>query len=264
MSLVVGIIFKEDSKTYYFPSGPFHLKPRVTVIVKTERGLQFGKVVTTVSSSDKVPMVDHTQKIVRIASKKDYQEHRKNLKDAKAAVQDAKRLAVKHGLDMQMIDADFTFDRNQLLIRFMADNRVDFRELVKELASIYHTRIELRQIGVRDKARDAGGIGPCGRLLCCGTFLNDFDSVSINMAKNQNIALNPAKINGCCGRLLCCLKYEDDTYRDCRKCLPNVGSIVQTSCGSGKVVSVNVLKMTYCVDVVGNGIIEESVCHGSK
>ena len=157
---------------------------------------------------------------------------------------------------MMVLDASYTFDRNQLLFTFIADSRVDFRKLAKDLANIYKTRIELRQVGVRDKAKEIGGYGSCGRPLCCSKFLCDFDSVSINMAKNQNIALNPTKINGCCGRLLCCLKYEDECYKELNKNLPKVGKKVKTEKGEGKVISVDILKQKYRVSVPDNGIVE--------
>ena len=157
---------------------------------------------------------------------------------------------------MQIIDASYTFDKDQLVFRFLADNRVDFRTLAKELASIYRTRIELRQIGVRDKAKEIGGIGPCGRTFCCSKFLKEFESVSINLAKHQGIALNPSKINGVCGRLLCCLKYEDECYKECGKCVPNVGKKVSTPKGEGRVVSVDILKKKYVVNVPGVGNVE--------
>ena len=157
---------------------------------------------------------------------------------------------------MYIIDASYTLDRSQLFFRFMADERVDFRSLAKDLATIYKTRIELRQVGVRDKAKEVGGYGSCGRPLCCAKYLSDFDSVSINMAKNQNIALNPTKINGVCGRLLCCLKYEDECYKDLRQGLPKVGKKVQTEQGEGKVISIDVLKGTYRVNIPEVGIVE--------
>ena len=160
---------------------------------------------------------------------------------------------------MTIMDAFYTFDRSQLIFRFIADDRVDFRQLAKDLGSAFKTRIELRQVGIRDKAREIGGIGPCGRKLCCTTFLTDFDSVSINMAKNQSLALNPSKINGSCGRLLCCLKYEDDNYLDYKKGLPEVGSIVTIEAGKGKVVSVNLFKRKYNVFIEGTGIVTVEV-----
>jgi cell fate regulator YaaT (PSP1 superfamily) len=165
---------------------------------------------------------------------------------------------------MNLIDGSFTLDRKQLLFHFTADSRIDFRELAKELASLYRTRIELRQIGIRDKARVVGGIGPCGRALCCTNFLYNFDSVSINMAKNQNIALNPTKINGSCGRLLCCLIFENDTYLEAKKGLPEIGQIMETDNGFGKVISVDILARTYRVDVTDFGIVTVALEDGSN
>ena len=162
-------------------------------------------------------------------------------------------------LNMQLIDATYTFDRNQLLFHFLADARVDFRELAKKLANSYRTRIELRQIGVRDKAKMVGGIGPCGRFLCCSTFLTDFNSVSINMAKNQMLALNPTKINGICGRLLCCLNYEDDVYTELKKDLPSIGQVYKKNDVEGKVISINILKKTVTIETKNKTVVEVNV-----
>ena len=165
---------------------------------------------------------------------------------------------------MKIIDSSYTLNREQLLFHFLSDNRIDFRNLAKELASIYKTRIELRQVGVRDKAKNIGGMGMCGCTLCCSKFLNEFDSVSINMAKNQNLSLNPTKINGACGRLLCCLKYEDETYEELRKDLPKIGKIVETKQGKGKVVSLDVLKGTYNVEIENIGIVKVDINESNK
>ena len=231
---VVGVTLSDNGKIYYFYDNNLRLKKNLTVIVETEKGLQFGKVVCFVDP-EKVDNRIKYKKIIRISTKADYLQHLNNL------------------------DAFYTFDRRQLIFRFIADDRVDFRQLAKDLGSAFKTRIELRQIGIRDKAREIGGIGPCGRKLCCTTFLTDFDSVSINMAKNQSLALNPSKINGSCGRLLCCLKYEDDNYLDYKKGLPDVGSTVTTEAGKGKVVSVNLFKRKYNVFIEGNGIVTVEV-----
>ncbi len=256
---VIGVSFRDDGKIYYFLPGNINLKKNITVIVQTERGLQFGKVVTDVIQVEEknYPDIKH---IIRIASKKDYMNHIKNLKDAREALNKCKKMVEFDELPMQVIDAEFTFDRNQLIFKFIADNRIDFRDLVKKLASVYRTRIELRQVGVRDKAKEIGGIGVCGCKLCCSRFLKDLESVSINMAKNQNIALNPSKINGVCGRLLCCLKYEDECYKECRNCLPKIGDVVSTEKGNGTVVSLDVLQKKYKVDVKDIGLIEVSGC----
>lgn len=252
---VIGINFKENGKIYYFLPGKIYLKKNITVIVQTEYGLQFGRVVTDLVKVD-VKKFNNIKPIVRIASKNDYQEYLKNIKDAKKALIKCKEIVKKNNINMNIIDAEFTFDRSQLIFRFVSDTRVDFRDLAKKLASIYKTRIELRQVGVRDKAKEVGGIGVCGCKLCCARFLKDLEAVSINMAKNQNISLNPSKINGVCGRLLCCLKYEDDCYKDCRKCLPKVGDLVDTEKGKGIVVSLDILKQSYKVEVKDVGIIE--------
>ena len=253
---VVGITFENSKQIYYFNPKTYDLRRNVTVIVLTERGLQFGKVVLPPfiidDSKIKLPIKD----VVRISTKKDYLEYKKNLRDAQTALDKCKKLIEKLKLNMQVMDANFTFDRSQLLFRFISDNRVDFRQLAKELANIYKTRIELRQVGVRDKAKEIGGCGLCGRQLCCARFESDIDAISINMAKNQNISLNPNKINGVCGRLLCCLKYENDTYKEYRKELPNVGNIVDTPKGRGKVVSIDILNKKYRVDIKDVGIVE--------
>lgn len=253
---VVGVTLKEGGKVYYFSANNLTVKKNVTVIVDTERGLQFGKVVEPTVSINQSNIKGSLKEIVRIATKQDYLDHKQNIFDAQKALEKCKQIALKLNLPMQIMDANYTFTRDQLVFRFISDNRIDFRELVKELASIYKTRIELRQVGVRDKAREIGGIGPCGRQLCCSKYSYDFDSVSINMAKNQNIALNPSKINGSCGRLLCCLKYEDDLYAQNRKKLPNIGTRVQTENGEGIVTNLDIINLSYKVDVRDVGIVE--------
>ena len=214
---VVGVSFKKNGKIYYFLPNNLKLSKGKNVIVKTERGLQFGTIMleNTEINFDKIR--NSLSEVIRIASKKDYIQNQKNIEDSKNALRKCKKLVKEYNLNMMIMDANYTFDRGQLLFTFLSDVRIDFRKIAKELASIYKTRIELRQIGVRDKAKEIGGYGSCGRPLCCSKFLCDFDSVSINMAKNQNIALNPTKINGACGRLLCCLKYEDEYYKECSK-----------------------------------------------
>lgn len=252
----VGIIFDTKGRIQYFSSNHLKLKKNVTVVVETDRGIQFGKVIKESFFLDeknvKVPM----KKVIRIATKQDYFSNKKNRKDEKFALKKCREIVQKENLGMQIIDCSYTLDRTQLLFRFLAETRVDFRSLAKALASIYKTRIELRQIGVRDKAKEIGGLGPCGRPLCCSCFMNDFASVSINMAKNQNISLNQTKINGSCGRLLCCLKYEDEDYQKCKECLPKVGSMVETDKGKGKVISIDILNQKYLVEISGMGTIE--------
>ena len=193
--------------------------------------------------------IETKNSIVRVATDDDLDKINQNREEALSAISYAKKLKDKLKLDMNFVDSYYTFDRKQLYFLFVADNRVDFRELARSLADRYRTRIELRQIGVRDKAKKVGGIGPCGLFLCCNTFLTDFNSVSINMAKNQGLALNPTKINGVCGRLLCCLNYENETYKNLRLNAPKIGNIIETEKGKGKVVSVNILKQTCVVEL---------------
>ena len=260
---VVGVVFKKNSKIYYFSPNGLKIKKGINVIVETERGLQFGTVEIENTEIENFKIKTSLSKVVRISSKKDYEKHLKNLEEAKKALKKCKELVEKYELNMAILDASYTFDKSQLLFTFLSDNRVDFRKLAKDLANIYKTRIELRQVGVRDKAKEIGGYGCCGRPLCCSKFLTDFDSVSINMAKNQNIALNPTKINGVCGRLLCCLKYENECYKECLKNLPKLGKKVETEHGEGKVISTDILKQTYRVDVPDHGIVEVKVNEGS-
>ncbi len=250
---IVGIKINDVGKVYYFDSNGLDLKINLTVIVDTDRGLQFGKVVELNVSID-----DDTsyKKVIRIATKKDYLQHLKNIEDSEKAIIKCKDLIKKYNLNMSIIDANYNFDRSQLLFRFVSEERVDFRQLAKELGSKLKTRIELRQIGIRDKAKEVGGIGPCGRFLCCNTFLTNFNTVSINMAKNQGLALNPTKINGVCGRLLCCLNYENDQYLKLKKNLPSIGDKVIINDTEGKVISIEPLLGKYKVLINGSEIIE--------
>lgn len=256
---VVGVSLKKGGKIYFFSPNGLKLTKGTNVIVKTERGLQLGIIETENMEIEEQKLKTTLSEVVRVCSKKDKEMHEKNSKEAKHALKKCKELVEKYNLNMIILDASYTFDRGQLLFTFLADNRVDFRKLAKDLASIYKTRIELRQVGVRDKAKEVGGYGTCGRPLCCSKFLCDFDSVSINMAKNQNIALNPTKINGACGRLLCCLKYEDECYKEYSKKIPKVGKKVETEFGEGKVISIDILKQKYRVDVKDHGIVEVDV-----
>lgn len=256
---VVGVSLKKGGKVYYFSPNNLKLKNKENVVVKTERGLQFGIVELENTMIDSNKLKTSLSEVVRICSKKDIEANNKNIEEARKALKKCKELVEKYELNMMILDASYTFDRSQLLFTFIADNRIDFRKLAKDLASIYKTRIELRQVGVRDKAKEIGGYGSCGRPLCCSKFLCDFDSVSINMAKNQNIALNPNKINGICGRLLCCLKYEDECYKEYSKNLPKLGKKIETEFGEGKVISVDILKQKYRVDVKDHGIVEVDI-----
>jgi len=255
---IVGVKLTDKGKVYYFDDNNIKLKKNLTVIVETENGLQFGKVVDYI---DDVKLHDKNEykKVIRISTKKDYLQHLNNLKDAEEAIYKCREFVEKYNLDMRIIDSNYTFDRSQLLFKFVADDRIDFRQLAKDLGSYFKTRIELRQVGIRDKAKEIGGIGPCGRKLCCSTFLTEFDSVSINMAKNQSLALNPTKINGVCGRLLCCLNFENDNYVEYRKNIPEVGDNIKTKKYEGKVISVNLLSQKYKVLTSDNEIIEEAV-----
>lgn len=251
---LVSVVFNNSNKKYCFNDNGLKLKKNLTVIVDTDKGLQFGKVVQFIKN-DNYNNSDFNN-VVRISTKKDYLQHLNNLKDANKAVDICKNIIASNKLNMSIVDAFYMFDRSQLIFRFVSEERVDFRNLAKELGAIFKTRIELRQVGIRDKAKEIGGIGPCGRLLCCSTFLNDFDSVSINMAKNQLLALNPSKINGLCGRLLCCLKYEDDNYYEYKSGLPHIGQGIGTKEGYGKVISVDIFNRKYKVYVDGVGIVE--------
>lgn len=240
MKNIVGVDCTGNGKIIYFSTEGLHIKKNVTVVVEDENHLQFGKVVTDEHPIDEKKLQQKLGKVVRIATKRDYLRFKENEKDAQEALRKCKKLVKKHQLNLNLLDARYTFDRDQLIFRFFSETRVDFRDLARELASIYRVRIELRQIGVRDKAKEVGGIGSCGQQLCCSRFLKDFDSVSISMAKNQNLALSPNKINGCCGRLLCCLKYEDDVYKECKNVASKSESAVSTMQGEISVLDVNI------------------------
>ncbi len=258
---VIGVTFKESGQVYYFLPNKLNLKEKMQVIVETEHGLQYAAVVKTHIKLNESQIKSPLKSVLRIADKEDKKTYDKNIKDASLALSMARKIAEKLNMNIYLIDAMYTFDRDKLLFRFLSDSRVDFRNLAKELANKYKTRIELRQIGARDKAKEIGGCGQCGRKLCCSSFLNNMDSVSVNMAKNQNVALNPNKINGLCGRLLCCLTYEDENYRICKKNLPSVGQTIKTKKGDGKVIYVDILKQKYKVDVQDVGIVEVDLCN---
>lgn len=220
MKKIVGVTFEKNGRIFYYyidEKLEDQLKKGYNVIVETDRGLQLAKVSTDIHPIEEKKLDNPLKNVVRLATKKDSQTHFNNIKEARQAYKKCEEFIKKYNLDMKLLDATFTLDREQLVFRFYANQRIDFRDLAKDLAAIYHTRIELRQIGVRDKAGEVGGIGICGQRLCCSRFLHDFNSVSISMAKNQNLALTPNKINGCCGRLLCCLKYEDECYKEKNK-----------------------------------------------
>lgn len=246
---VIGVRFKQAGKIYYFDPGDLNMTTEDYVIVETVRGIEFGKVVIANKKVDEEDVVLPLKKVIRIADDKDKLTISENKDKTEEAYQVCVQKIKEHELDMNLVDAEFTFDRNKIIFYFTAEGRVDFRELVKDLAAVFKTRIELRQIGVRDEAKMLGGIGPCGRMLCCSTFLGDFEPVSIKMAKDQNLSLNPAKISGLCGRLMCCLKYENDMYEDAKQELPDIGEVMTTSNGKGKVVGLNILEKLVQVEL---------------
>lgn len=259
MKKVVKISFQNSNKLYYFSTNDINISKNDLVIVESERGFQFGTVASDVIEIDESKIPKTLKNIIRKATDSDFSTNRKNIIDSEKALKKAKELAKKLNVNMTLLNAYFTFDRNQLVFNFIADDRVDFRELAKNLASIYKTRIELRQIGVRDKAKEVGGIGPCGRFLCCNLFLNDFESVSINMAKNQYISLKPNKINGICGRLLCCLNYEDDQYTELKKQFPSIGTIIKYNGIRSKVVGHDLFKKMVTLEKEDKSLINISL-----
>lgn len=259
MSNIVGITFRKNNKVYLFLSNNLELKKGQFVLVETEKGVQFGKIVKEKINIDISKISTPLNQVIKICTKKEIDTNKKNTEYEKKILKKCKDLVKKYKLNMYVLDAMYNYDRSQLIITYLADSRVDFRDLAKELASIYRTRIELKQLGVRDKAKMVGGYGYCGRQLCCSKFLNDLDSVSINMAKNQNIALNPTKINGMCGRLLCCLKFENENYKEMSKCLPKVGKKISIEEGEGKVIGVDILKQSYKVNIPDVGIVEKKI-----
>ena len=242
MIKVIGVRFKKAGKIYYFDPNELEINKEDYVIVETARGIEFGQCVIGIKEIDENDIIAPLKSVLRIANDEDIKKHNENKSKEEEALKICTEKIWEHGLMMKLIDVEYTFDNNKVIFYFTADGRVDFRDLVKDLATIFKTRIELRQIGVRDEAKMIGGLGPCGRSMCCSTFLGDFASVSIKMAKEQNLSLNPTKISGICGRLMCCLNYEQSTYEDIRKELPKVGSIVKTSEGTGEVIQNNIVK----------------------
>lgn len=242
---IYGLAFVDNGKAYNFKSNLDLIRGDLAV-VESDKGTQVAKVVF-VKIVDKKEDLSEIKSILRKATDDDYKKYMSNLKDSKEAFEKAKELVKKLELDMRLLSASFTLDKEVLLINFVSDDRVDFRELAKKLASLYKTRIELHQVGARDKAKEICGIGKCGQVLCCGRFLNQLNSVTMNMAKDQNLALNPSKINGACGRLLCCLAYEDDVYCELSKGLPKIGQKMKYKGKDGVVQSVDILKRTYVI-----------------
>lgn len=237
---------------YYFDPNGLNLSEGMNVIVETARGLEFGTVSADPGEVSEKSVVKPLKKVVRVADENDVRRHRENMSRKQDALNTCQKKIDEHGLDMKLIDVEYTFDNSKIVFYFTADGRVDFRNLVKDLAGIFKMRIELRQVGVRDEARMLGGIGTCGRGLCCHTWLGRFNPVSIKMAKNQSLSLNPTKISGICGRLMCCLKYEDDTYCALKRGMPDPGERIRTPDGTGVVVSANTLKQQVGVRLVEN------------
>ncbi len=243
MKEIIGVRFRPNGKIYFFDPVDFEIEVGQYVIVETARGVEYGKVVIGRRNVEETKIIASLKPIMRIATEEDSKKYEENKKKSKKAFDICLEKIAKHKLDMKLIEAEYTFDNNKVLFYFTADGRIDFRELVKDLASVFKTRIELRQIGVRDETKMVGGIGICGRELCCNKHLSEFVPVSIKMAKEQNLSLNPTKISGVCGRLMCCLKHEQDTYEYLNEKLPNVGDFVKTTDGNkGEVLSVNVLR----------------------
>lgn len=255
MIKVIGVRFRTAGKIYFFDPKNYDIKRGDHVIVETARGIEYGTVVSGVKEVEEEKVIQPLKPVIRIATERDIEQAANNKKKEKEAYKICYEKIIKHGLDMKLIDAEYTFDNNKVLFYFTADGRIDFRELVKDLASVFKTRIELRQIGVRDETKIRGGIGICGRPLCCHSYLSDFVPVSIKMAKEQNLSLNPTKISGVCGRLMCCLKNEEDTYEELNKRLPGIGDFVTTDDGlKGEVQGVNVLRQ----------LVKVLVCEGDE
>lgn len=251
---VIGVRFRRNGKIYFFNPNELEVEVGQNVIVETARGIEYGKVVLGKREIKSEKVIATLKPVIRVATAEDDRINEENKKKSKEAFDICVEKIKKHGLAMKLIDSEYTFDNNKVLFYFTADGRIDFRELVKDLASVFKTRIELRQIGVRDETKLMGGIGICGRSLCCNTHLSEFVPVSIKMAKEQNLSLNPTKISGVCGRLMCCLKHEQETYEYLNKKLPNIGDIVKTEDGlKGEVQRVNVLRQKVKVIVEDNG-----------
>ena len=251
MVKVIGVRFRNAGKIYYFAPGKYEIKSGQHVIVETARGIEYGYVVLGTREVEDGKVVQPLKSVIRMATREDEAVEEANKKKEKDAFKVCLEKIHKHNLEMKLIDVEYTFDNNKILFYFTADGRIDFRELVKDLAAVFKTRIELRQVGVRDETKIVGGIGICGRPLCCHSYLSEFIPVSIKMAKEQNLSLNPTKISGVCGRLMCCLKNEEETYEYLNSKLPNVGDYVTTDDGlKGEVHSVNVLRQTVKVIVV--------------
>lgn len=254
---VVGVRFRRAGKIYYFDPGNLDLRAGDKVLVETVRGLEYGEVVLGPREVPEEKVVSPLRPVLRLATPADAEVVKANAAREKEAFAICQQKIREHGLPMKLVGAEYTFDRSKLIFYFTAEGRVDFRQLVRDLAAIFRTRIELRQIGVRDEAKILGGLGCCGRELCCASFLGEFDPVSIRMAKDQNLSLNPVKISGICGRLMCCLRFESELYEEARDGYPDVGAAVVTAAGRGRVVGLNVLKGTVTVELEGSGATVE-------
>jgi len=252
---VIGIRFKAVGKKYYFDPKEYDVKIGDKVVVETVRGIELGEVVEGLKEIADSEVITALKPVLRMATPKDIQGYEKNIKDIPMAIERCAFHINKNKLDMKLLGCEFTLDRTKLIIYFNAEGRVDFRELVKDLANEFKLRIELRQVGTRDGAKFLGGIGPCGYVLCCNKFLGDFETVSIKMAKNQNLSLNPINISGLCGKLLCCIRYENDTYTEHRKELPKINSYVTTkNDGRAKVIAVNIIDKSVRLETKESGI----------
>ncbi|MCL1964697.1 MAG: stage 0 sporulation family protein [Firmicutes bacterium] len=249
MATVIGVRFKRPGKMYYFDPGKMEIAEGDTVVVETVRGVELGQCVSKPIEVKDEEIVPPLRNVVRIATNADVAQVERNRENEQKAYGICQEKIIAHKIEMKLVDVEYAFDASKIIFYFTANGRVDFRSLVKDLASVFKTRIELRQIGVRDEAKMLGGLGPCGRPICCGSFLGDFQPVSIKMAKEQNLSLNPTKISGLCGRLMCCLKYEQDYYEEARKKLPRVGKEVMTPDGRGHVVDLDVLRQTVKVRI---------------
>ena len=247
---IVGVRFKKAGKIYYFNPNKLTIDNGQKVIVETSRGIEFGKIVIPNKEIKENKIENELKDVIRIATDNDIQKNKQNIKDAENAIDICEKKIKKHNLEMKLIDSEYTFERNKLIFYFTADGRVDFRSLVRDLASVFKTRIELRQIGVRDEAKMVNGIGICGRKICCANWKTDFDSITIKNAKEQSLSLNPAKISGICGRLMCCINYEHETYKKLLKTIPEYNMKVKTPDGKAIVKKTNILKQEVKVRLI--------------
>ncbi len=257
MSRVIGVRFRAAGKAYYFDPGSLNIPADAKVIVETARGQEIGDVVVASKEVPEEEVVQPLKKVIRVAAGDDLRQAEENKQKEKEAFRRCQVQIERHNLNMKLVGVEYTYDRSKILFYFTSEERVDFRELVKDLASIFKTRIELRRIGVRDEAKMIGGIGPCGRTFCCSSFLEEFEPVSIRMAKGQNLSLNPTKISGTCGRLMCCLRYEMSAYNEAREAQPAPGDVVVTPDGEGKVEKVNSGKKVVRVKLLESGAVRE-------